>query len=175
MFFGPDGRKYVKTGTYGSKIYWDGPMLFHLKKYYPCSPNDEVAELCGVSPRTVVRKARELGLVKDAGYEREKTKRGIMSMQAHNKKHGNSGQFAQGHHGGKMFEKGMIPMTARKTMRLDTNEVYETAKACGEALGRSGGAVVQACRRYGKCAGVAVRYVDVTVGKRRRAMQIKIC
>jgi DNA-binding Lrp family transcriptional regulator len=43
-------------------------MLSELKRYFPNSPNREVAELLGVSERTMIRKARELGLVKEKKY-----------------------------------------------------------------------------------------------------------
>lgn len=49
-------------------IHWSGNMISQLKKYYPCTTNAELAELLNVSPRTVVRKARELGLAKDEDW-----------------------------------------------------------------------------------------------------------
>ena len=51
-----------------SRIYWNGNMLSELKRYFPNSPNKEVAELLGVSESTMIRKARELGLSKEKRY-----------------------------------------------------------------------------------------------------------
>jgi Zn-dependent peptidase ImmA (M78 family) len=39
-------------------------MISDLKRYYPNTSNQELVELFGVSERTIVRKARELGLSK---------------------------------------------------------------------------------------------------------------
>jgi hypothetical protein len=47
---------------------WNNDMLFIVRKYYPTSPNNEVAEMCGVSVNRLIRKARELGLRKDSEY-----------------------------------------------------------------------------------------------------------
>lgn len=40
-------------------------MLSDLKRHYPTTKNKELAELLGVSERTLVRKARELGIGKN--------------------------------------------------------------------------------------------------------------
>lgn len=60
-------RLYVsKRGFYG--IFWTPNMISILKRHYPNSPNSEVCEMLGVSERTLVRKARELGLEKSEEY-----------------------------------------------------------------------------------------------------------
>ena len=40
-------------------------MIDWLKRYFSTNINQEIAEELGVSPRTMLRKARELGLKKD--------------------------------------------------------------------------------------------------------------
>ena len=45
-------------------IHWTGNMLSIMKRYYPVSTNAELSELLNVSVRTVVRKAKEMGLNK---------------------------------------------------------------------------------------------------------------
>ena len=40
-------------------------MLDYLRKHYPTTLNEELAGCLGVSQRTMIRKARELGLEKD--------------------------------------------------------------------------------------------------------------
>lgn len=49
-------------------IFWNGNMLSLLKRHFPYTRNEEMANMLGVSPRTVIRKARELGLKKDPGF-----------------------------------------------------------------------------------------------------------
>ena len=51
-----------------SRIYWNGNMLSELKRYYPTTKNAELADYFGVSQRTINRKAKELGLVKDEAW-----------------------------------------------------------------------------------------------------------
>lgn len=64
-----DGRLYVHNGKHGCrKLYWTGDMLSILRRYYPCTPDTEVAEMIGVSYRTVCRKAKDLGLTKSRQY-----------------------------------------------------------------------------------------------------------
>lgn len=46
-------------------------MLCILKRHYATTFNEELAELIGVSPRTLVRKARELGISKDPDWMKE--------------------------------------------------------------------------------------------------------
>lgn len=52
-----DGRRIT--------LHWSATMLDTLRRLFPTTKNEELAELLGVSPRTVIRKARELGLTKD--------------------------------------------------------------------------------------------------------------
>lgn len=50
------------------RIYWNSNMISDLKKYYPTTKNAELANLFGVSQRTINRKASELGLCKDKAW-----------------------------------------------------------------------------------------------------------
>ena len=43
-------------------------MLDYLRQHYPTTLNEELAGCLGVSPRTMIRKARELGLEKDKAW-----------------------------------------------------------------------------------------------------------
>ena len=54
-----------KTVGRSTSIFWTPNMISILVKQYPCTTNEEIAGILGISPRTVVRKARELGLEKD--------------------------------------------------------------------------------------------------------------
>ncbi len=72
VFRHKDGRFYEHKGIYRSyTLYWSGNMLSVLRKYYPNTPNTEIAEMLGVSEATVYRKAHSIGLHKNEQYIRE--------------------------------------------------------------------------------------------------------
>lgn len=56
----------VKKQRYG--IEWTPQMLKLLHMFFPTMFNDALAKWLGVSPRTLIRKARELGLEKEPGF-----------------------------------------------------------------------------------------------------------
>jgi len=45
--------------------HWSRQMIDDLRRLFPTTFNNELAGILGVSPRTMIRKARELGLEKD--------------------------------------------------------------------------------------------------------------
>lgn len=49
-------------------IYWNGNMLSILTRHFANTSNRELVELLGVSERTMIRKARELGLAKSRAF-----------------------------------------------------------------------------------------------------------
>lgn len=78
--------------------------------------NDELSGWLGVSVRTVVRKARELGLEKDSAWLKgiydEHRKMAVAST----KVNGNAGTFRKGYHASPAteFKKGHIPFNKTK-------------------------------------------------------------
>jgi hypothetical protein len=71
----PDRVYYdAKTGRtmehrgYSTRIFWSRQMIDDFRRDYPTTLNEELAGYFGVSVRTVVRKARELGLRKDSEW-----------------------------------------------------------------------------------------------------------
>lgn len=64
------GRTTVKEGS-SRRIHWNSQMLSDLRRMFPTETNADVAEYIGVSVRTVIRKARELGLEKDQAWVRK--------------------------------------------------------------------------------------------------------
>lgn len=56
----------LKKQRYG--IEWTPQMLKLLHMFFPTMFNDALAKWLGVSPRTLIRKARELGLEKEPGF-----------------------------------------------------------------------------------------------------------
>lgn len=68
-----DGRLRVLNGKPGGhKIHWSGDMLSILYRYYATTSNKDLAEMIGVSDRTVREKATELGLAKSRIYIHER-------------------------------------------------------------------------------------------------------
>ena len=65
IFYDPKRQRAMEHKGAGTRIYWSPQMISELRRWYPTKLNAEVAELLGLSVRTIIRKARELGLVKD--------------------------------------------------------------------------------------------------------------
>lgn len=61
------GRAWEHKG-YSKRIYWSDSMLRMLRDEYPVTKNEVLAGCLGVSVRTMVRKARELGIEKDRSW-----------------------------------------------------------------------------------------------------------
>ena len=159
VFTANDGTRRVKTNERDSSLYWDYNMLYALRKYYPNTPTDEVAGMCGVSVRTLIRKANALGIKKDPKWLEERQNRGLRMMKFLNRSRPNLGTFKKGMAPtATSFKKGHIPVTRKPVIRLDTGEVYECARIASEVLGVTQSNVCAACRRRGKAAGVPVRW-----------------
>lgn len=58
------GRTIEKEGM-ARRIYWNRRMLDDLTRLFPTTKNEDMADILGVSIRTLIRKARELGLQKE--------------------------------------------------------------------------------------------------------------
>ncbi len=61
------GRLIEHNGR-SHRIYWTKQMLSDIKRMYPTTLNEELAGILGVSQRTLIRKARELGLEKNSQW-----------------------------------------------------------------------------------------------------------
>lgn len=92
---GADGRLYEHRG-YAKKIYWTGQMLSDLRRWFPTTKNQELAEIFGVSPRTVIRKAKELGLEKNPEWQAQVLRDHCQIMYWHNRKNGWKHTFPKG-------------------------------------------------------------------------------
>ena len=60
--------RLVEHKGYSTRIFWNGNMLSIMRRHYHNTLNRELAEMLGVSERSVTRKAREMGLEKDVLY-----------------------------------------------------------------------------------------------------------
>jgi ribosomal protein L40E len=87
-----------RLGIGGTRIYWSPSMLQHLCRHFATTPNADLAIDLGVSLRTVIRKARELGLSKSPRWLAGVNGEHCRVMHAINKIHGNSGQWRPGMH-----------------------------------------------------------------------------
>ena len=80
------------------KIFWSSNMISILKRYFPTTKNDEMPDLFfpRISKRTIIRKARELGLEKDPEWLRgcwDDSR--VLALAASRK--GNNGWLKKGH------------------------------------------------------------------------------
>lgn len=73
-------------------------MLDDLRSMYPTTLNEDMAHIVGVSVRTMIRKARELGLRKNTEWLLGVWDERRMVAHCVNKVHGNRGMFKKGCH-----------------------------------------------------------------------------
>lgn len=104
-YMGDDGRIYEKEG-YSTRIHWSPAMLSILRRYYATTTNEDVAGMLRVSTRTMIRKARELGLRKDAEWMRNISRERLRLAHAKNKKDGYKNGFKKGNQSGLQFGHG---------------------------------------------------------------------
>lgn len=93
-----DGIKFIRNGV-SRKIYWDGNMISLLKRHFPTTMTDELVEILGVSRRTIICKARELGLQKDPEWLSQIWEERRRMAQTIAKRKGNPGCWKKGTHG----------------------------------------------------------------------------
>ena len=60
--------RLVEHKGYSTRIFWNGNMLSIMRRHYHNTLNRELAEMLGVSERSVTRKAREMGLGYPGGF-----------------------------------------------------------------------------------------------------------
>ena len=89
------GRTFIHDG-YSTSIFWNTQMIADIKRYFPTTKNDELAGMLGISPRTLIRKARELGLEKDTEWLQGVWEEHRMIAHAISKKKGYPGCFQKG-------------------------------------------------------------------------------
>lgn len=64
----PDNGRIMETINGARQIAWSKQMIDDLCRMFPTNTNQDIADFLGVSVRTVVRKARKLGLRKDENW-----------------------------------------------------------------------------------------------------------
>ncbi len=88
----------VEHRGFSVRIYWSDYMVEKLKRLFPTTKNEELAVELNVSPRTMIRKARELGIEKDKSWMAAHSRMNCKTMQIINKCCGNSGMIKPGEH-----------------------------------------------------------------------------
>ncbi len=97
-FFHPTMGRLVTRCRYATSIFWSEQMLSYLRKNFATTLNEELAEWLGVSTRTMIRKARELGLSKDVAWLSSVWEQRRLMAHASSKKKGYPGTFKKGQH-----------------------------------------------------------------------------
>lgn len=96
VYYSEKQGRVVEHHGYATSIFWSPAMIGYLRRNYPTTHNDELAECLGVSKRTMIRKARELGLEKDAGWLASVWEENRLIAQARSRRSPNSGRFKKG-------------------------------------------------------------------------------
>lgn len=116
-----DGRIYEHHGL-SRRIFWSKQMLDDLRRMFPTTKNEDISVRLGVSMRTMIRKARELGLKKDDAWINGMNQERLTKMKYINKIHRNDGMFKPGEHAnpdGEFKKKQKEPTTPTQNNRND--------------------------------------------------------
>jgi len=99
-----------------TSIYWTPLMIHYITRYFATTTNEELAGLVGVSQRTLIRKARQLGLSKDKDWLANIWEERRLMAKAASKAKGYPGCFKPGNMIGEeyRFKKGVT----KKNIRL---------------------------------------------------------
>ena len=125
-------------------------MLDDLRRLFARTKNEEVAVVCGVSVRTMIRKARELGLQKDPEWMRAHSRANCQIMHVLNKCIGNSGQWQRGKHAAPEHEFKPVRRvwTDDKVIQLRQLYAKHTSQEVADMMGVSVSAINNAARVF---------------------------
>lgn len=98
IFHNPITGRLVEHRGCSTRIYWSPTMLRYLSTRFATEKNEDMAIHLGVSLRTMIRKARELGLQKDPDLMHRYSVEHCRTMQTINKFQKNNGMFKKGEH-----------------------------------------------------------------------------
>lgn len=96
IFYDEEKGRLMEHRHYSKRIYWSPDMLSLLRREFSTSFNEELAGMLGVSLRTMIRKARELGLTKDPKWLADVWNERRFWAHAMSKKKGYPGSFKPG-------------------------------------------------------------------------------
>ena len=109
-YYHPTMQRLVVHDGNSVRIFWNQQMLSFLKSNYATMLNCELAEWLGVSQRTMIRKARELGLEKNANWLKGIWDENRLMARSASKTKGYPGTFQKGMHASPAteFKKGHV-------------------------------------------------------------------
>lgn len=91
------GKLWMRKGR-GRSLVWTSQMLSDMRRLFARTKNDELAGILGVGVRTMVRKARELGLEKDGEWLRTIWKENVRMAHMMSRALGYPGGIKKGDH-----------------------------------------------------------------------------
>ena len=91
------GKLWLRKGR-GRSLVWTSQMLSDMRRLFPTTKNDELAGVLGLAVRTVVRKAREMGLEKDKEWLRTIWKENVRMGHMMSRAKGYPGRIMPGEH-----------------------------------------------------------------------------
>ena len=98
VFYHEALQRIVTRDHCATRIFWNRQMLDTLRRDFATTPNEELAGVLGVSVRTMIRKARELGLEKDRQWFKEICNANLRMANACSNINGNAGRIKKGEH-----------------------------------------------------------------------------
>lgn len=98
IYYHPKMGRIVEHYGYSTRIHWSPSMIDYLRQHFPTTLNEELAGCLGVSQRTMIRKARELGLQKDEAWLRRIWNERRKMAHLVSKSKGYPGGFRKGEH-----------------------------------------------------------------------------
>ncbi|MCR5578701.1 MAG: hypothetical protein K6F74_05750 [Prevotella sp.] len=96
IYYNPKYGRIVVHKGYSTRIFWSASMLDYLRRHFATTLNEELAGCLGVSQRTMIRKARELGLTKDEAWLHQVWEERRQLAHAVSKQKGHPGGFVKG-------------------------------------------------------------------------------
>lgn len=147
----------LRPGTVAN--YWSRQMLDDLRRHYSTTRNADLAGMLGVSPRSVARKAHELGLKKNSSWLRSINDENRLLAHVASKKKGYPGAFRKGTHPNSEgeFKPGhqSVNSICCVQLTLDGAEIrrFASIRQAALAVGLDPVSISSACRRGGTSAG----------------------
>lgn len=122
IWYDPNRGQTMERKGGAVRIHWSAQMLDYLRRHFATTMNDELAGCLGVSPRTMIRKARELGLEKDPAWLREVWEERRRWAHIESRRKGYPGTFRKGEHSNPdgEFKPGRKPSAEETAKRIES-------------------------------------------------------
>lgn len=83
---GPDGHLYIVRGK-RRILKWTPQMEADMRRFYPDTPNKELAEIMGINRSAIVDKARQMGIRKDSEWLKQMRRENVTMLKPLPKNH----------------------------------------------------------------------------------------